>query len=191
MKYAPYQIPYGTIVPKDVRNLLAPVPASASHVGFCALRLEPIWSSLGQAAGHAAHLALQQGTTPDVRTVNVSRLQRRVHDDDAATIYVNDVPPGTRDFAAVQWWGTAGGLHGLAPEPAGSRIGKQIQGQHSEGWLNHTADLERVLEAPLGGRWLALARELGLKTDALPKVDGRATRGEWLRAAFNASRSAE
>jgi hypothetical protein len=55
--YAPYQIPYGTLVPRDVRNLLAPVPVSATHVGFCALRLEPIWSSLGQAAGHAAHLA--------------------------------------------------------------------------------------------------------------------------------------
>ena len=38
--------------------LLAPVAASASHVGFCALRLEPIWMSLGEAAGYAAHTAL-------------------------------------------------------------------------------------------------------------------------------------
>jgi hypothetical protein len=59
--YAPYQIPYGTLAPRDVRNLLAPVPVSATHVGFCALRLEPIWTSLGQAAGHAAHLVLAAG----------------------------------------------------------------------------------------------------------------------------------
>lgn len=55
---APYQIPYGTLAPREVANLLVPVAASASHAGFCGLRLEPIWMSLGQAAGHAAHLAL-------------------------------------------------------------------------------------------------------------------------------------
>lgn len=62
---APYQIPYGTIAARDVRNVLAPVPASASHVGFCALRLEHIWTSLGQAAGHAASLAYPVFLTRD------------------------------------------------------------------------------------------------------------------------------
>lgn len=187
--YAPYQIPYGTIAAKDVRNLLAPVPVSATHVGFCALRLEPIWSSLGQAAGHAAHLALAaDGARPDVRTLDVPRLQRRLHADRSATVYVNDVPPTHADFAAVQWWGTLGGLHGLAPRPTGSRLGKQIQGQHSEGWLNHTADLDRVLDAPLAQRWLAIAREAGVQAGTLPAADGRATRGAWIRAAFLAAR---
>jgi hypothetical protein len=186
--YAPYQIPYGTIAAKDVRNLLAPVSVSASHVGFCALRLEPIWSSLGQAAGHAAHLALTAGATPDVRTVNVPQLQRQLHADRSATVYVNDVPPTHADFAAVQWWGTAGGLHGLAPQPTGSRLGKQIEGQHSEGWLNHTADLDRVLDEPLARRWLALAQEIGVPTAGLPAANGRTTRGEWIRAASAAKR---
>lgn len=185
--YAPYQIPYGTIVARDVRNLLAPVPVSATHVGFCALRLEPIWTSLGQAAGHAAHLALQGGASADARKVDVAQLQRRLHADRSATIYVNDVPPGHPDFAAVQWWGAAGGLHGLAPRPEGSRLGRQIEGQHSEGWLNHTADLARVLDPQLAGRWQALARELRLSGDKLPKADGRTTRGDWIRAAFRAA----
>ncbi len=35
---APYQAPYGVIVPKDVQNLLVPVAVSSTHVGFCALR---------------------------------------------------------------------------------------------------------------------------------------------------------
>jgi len=185
--YAPYQVPYGTLVPKDVRNLLAPVPVSATHVGFCALRLEPIWAELGQAAGHAAHLALAQGETPDVRTVDVARLQRRMHADGAATIYVNDVSPKHPDFVAAQWWGSVGGLHGLAPRPAGARIGKQIQGQHSEGWLNHDAQLDRELDAGLARRWGALADELKLPVARLPKADGRTTRGDWIRAAFAAA----
>ena len=183
--YAPYQIPYGTLVPKDVRNLLAPVPVSATHVGFCALRLEPIWSSLGQAAGHAAHLALAAGPTPDVRTVDVAKLQRRLHADGSATIYVGDVLPGHADFAAVQRWASLGGLHGLAPKPAGRLLGKSIEGQHSEGWLNHNADLAKVLDAPLAARWEKLARDSGLRTGHLPKADGRATRGDWIRAAFD------
>ncbi|MEO6246619.1 MAG: FAD-dependent oxidoreductase, partial [Opitutaceae bacterium] len=182
--YAPYQVPYGTLVPKDVRNLLAPVPVSATHVGFCALRLEPIWSSLGQAAGHAAHLALTQSAAPDVRTVDVRALQRRLHADGAATIYVGDVLPAHADFAAVQWWGSMGGLHGLAPRPAGARLGKQIEGQHSEGWLNHEAGLELVLDAQLAARWASLVREGGLDAMRLPPPDGRVTRGAWIRAAY-------
>ena len=184
--YAPYQIPYGTIVAKDLSNLLSPVAASATHVGFCALRLEPIWSSLGQAAGHAAHLALSRGEAVDARTIDVGTLQRRLHADRSATIYVNDVPPDHRDFAAVQWWGTLGGLHGLAPRPSALR-GGTIQGQHSEGWLNHTADTGKALDRDLAARWLKLAEQQGIATDRLPKPDGRTTRGEWIRAAFSAA----
>jgi hypothetical protein len=185
--YAPYQVPYGTLAAKDVRNLLAPVPASSSHVGFCALRLEPIWTSLGQAAGHAAHLALAAGASPDVRTVDVARLQRRLHADGAATIYVGDVLVGHPAFAAVQWWGSIGGLHGLAPKPSGRLLGKTIEGQHSEGWLNHAADLDRALEAELHARWVKLARDAGMAIDALPNADGRTTRGSWITAAFKAA----
>ena len=172
------------IVAKDVRNLLAPVPASASHVGFCALRLEPIWTSLGQAAGHAAHLGLTMGGEVDLRRIDPAKLQRRLHADSSATIYVTDVQPGHPDFAAVQWWGTLGGLHGLAPRPTGSLLGKQIEGQHSESWLNHTADLDRVLDTALAERWIALAREHQLVTTQFPAVNGTATRGDWIRAAF-------
>lgn len=185
--HAPYQIPYGTLAPKDVRNLLAPVPASSSHIGFCALRLEPIWTSLGQAAGHAAHLTLAAGANGDVRKVDLPALQRRLHADGAATIYVGDVLTGHADFAAVQWWGALGGLHGLASKPMGRLLGKQIEGQHSEGWLNHDADLAKPLDAQLAARWEKLARTAGVTT-ALPTADGRATRGDWIRMAFAGSR---
>src|SRR5690606_18853338 len=149
---------------------------SASHIGFCALRLEPIWTSLGQAAGHAAHLALEQASTPDVRTVSVPDLQRRLHAEGSATIYVSDVPPGHPDFAAVQWWGTAGGLHGLASRSTRSLRGKTIEGQHTEAWLNHTADLSQVLDPDLARRWRMIASDLGLDPSTFPPADGQTTR---------------
>jgi hypothetical protein len=185
-----YQVPYGTIVPRDVRNLLAPVPVSATHVGFCALRYEPIWSSLGEAAGHAAHIALGQGAAPDVRSIDVARLQRRLHAAGSATLYFSDVLPGHPDFAAAQWWGALGGFHDLAPRPPGKDFrdlfGPQIRGQYYQACRNHEAALERVLDAELARKWKALARENGLATVDLPAADGRTTRGDWLRAAFPA-----
>lgn len=190
VSYAPYQIPYGTIVAKDVRNLLAPVPVSASHIGFCALRLEPIWSSLGQAAGHAAHLALEAGEKLDLRTISVRKLQRRLHKDNGATIYVADVLPGSPDFQAVQWWGSLGGLHGLALRPAGRLLGPPIAGQHSQSWLNHDAGLSLTLDPTVAQRWQALAREAGVPMDRLPAADGTTTRGDWIRAAFAESMAA-
>lgn len=87
----------------------------------------------------------------------------------------------------MQGWGSVGGLHGLAAKPAGRLLGKAIEGQPSEGWLNHAADLGRVLDAELAARWLKIAREAGVAVEALPKAEGRTTRGAWIVAAFKAS----
>jgi hypothetical protein len=170
------------LLPRDFENLLVPVAMSASHVGFCALRLEPIWMSLGEAAGHAAHLAHVKKTS--IAQVPVPELQARLHASGAATIYVSDVPPSHPDFAAVQWWGTAGGLHGLAPEQAGVR-GKNIVGQYYEAFPHHTAALETMLDAATAARWQKIAGELGIAADALPSAKA-ITRGEWIRKAWAA-----
>jgi hypothetical protein len=176
---SPYQVPYGVLVPNEVENLLVPVAASSSHVGFCALRLEPIWTSLGQAAGHAAHLALKEKTA--VQKVSVPRLQRLLHAEGSATIYVSDVPPGAPLFAAVQWLATQGGLHGLAPAGLkhGQR-GKNIVGQYFEAYPGHEFQPDEPVTAELAEKWLALldARlRSRLAKDAQFKPDGRLTRG--------------
>lgn len=179
----PYQIPYGVLLAPGMENLLVPGAVSSSHVGFCALRLEPIWMSLGQAAGHAAHLARSKRRA--VQRVSVPELQARLHKAGGATIYVSDVLPGHPDFTAVQWWGTAGGLHGLAPTPEkpGQR-GKNIIGQYFEAFPGHAAELDKPLDDAIATSWQALAAKLSLDATKLPKADGKLTRGAWLRAAW-------
>jgi hypothetical protein len=180
---APYQIPYGVMIPKGYENLLVTGAVSASHVGFCAIRMEPIWMSLGEAAGHAAHLARRKHGM--VQTVSVRKIQELLHAEGAATVYVSDVLPGNPDFVAVQWWGTAGGLHGLAatPEKPGQR-GKNIFSQYYETFPGHAAELDKPLDPELATQWQKLANDLNIDVLALPKADGKTTRGAWLRAAW-------
>lgn len=186
----PYQVPYGALLPRDVGNLLVPVAASSSHVGFCALRLEPVWTSLGQAAGHAAALALEQQT--DCQDVNVSKLQRHLHQDGSATIYVSDVLPGDADFELVQWWGTAGGLHGLYPDVTNPKPrGSRIISQYSTASPHHEAALNRPLSENVHRRWNQLAADLGLATDRLPAPADGVTRGDFVRAAWKLQKARE
>lgn len=171
-RIAPYQIPYGVLTPRAVTNLLVPTAASSSHVGFCALRLEPIWMSLGQAAGHAAALAVESGSA--VQEVPAAAVRRRVWKEGGASIYVSDVPPEHADFEAVQWWGSLGGLHGLEP-PQESRRGPNIRGQYFEAFPGHEAKLNVELTDDLRARWSEIASV---------DLPAGATRGDWIRQAW-------
>lgn len=56
-----YQIPYRIMIPETLDGVIVPVAVSASHVAFSTVRMEPTWMALGQAAGTAAHIALDLG----------------------------------------------------------------------------------------------------------------------------------
>lgn len=60
----PAQIPWRSLLPQGVDNLIVPVCLSATHVAWGAVRLEPVWMMTGEAAGFAAALAKEHGTTP-------------------------------------------------------------------------------------------------------------------------------
>lgn len=59
---APYEIAYGSIVPRkaECENLLVPVCVSSSHMAFGSIRMEPVFMILGQSAATAACLSIDQ-----------------------------------------------------------------------------------------------------------------------------------
>ncbi len=182
---APYQIPLGVLLPRECDNLLVPVACSSSHVGFCALRLEPIWIALGEASGVAAHVAIE--SDQPLSAIPVPRVQRLLHQQRAATIYTSDVGIDSRDFRAVQWWGTLGGFHGLnAPEGKYGQRGTNLRGQYYRAYPGHQVELDKPLSDDLRTHWLRLASEQGI--DAQPLRSAR-TRGEFLRAAWRFSKA--
>jgi ribulose 1,5-bisphosphate synthetase/thiazole synthase len=68
------RLPYGSLLPKNVENLLvAGRCISAEEQAMGQLRLIPVCSATGQAAGTAAAIALNQGITP--RELDVPLLQ--------------------------------------------------------------------------------------------------------------------
>lgn len=56
----PYEIAYGSLVPKKGQcdNLLVPVCVSSSHIAFGSIRMEPVFMILGESAATAAVLAI-------------------------------------------------------------------------------------------------------------------------------------
>jgi hypothetical protein len=74
----PYEIAFGTILPKkdQTDNLLVPVCLSASHVAYSSVRMEPQYMMMGQAAGVAAALAIQEKTS--VQDVSIKALQTKL-----------------------------------------------------------------------------------------------------------------
>jgi hypothetical protein len=196
----PFQMPYRIMVPVEMDALLVPVAVSASHVGYSAIRMEPAWTALGQAAGLAAAMSVKEGV--EARALDVARLQRRLHELGAMTIYVPDLdperrvpkpawdPPGhfsaripswterSRYFQAVQYFGTRGFFHDLAGSegirPAGPNV---ATGQWRIAITGHDAGLSRPIDPALAARWLGLA---GANPRADLVADGRLTRGEFL-----------
>lgn len=69
-----YQIPYTILVPRDIDNLLvAGRCVSVDHEALGSLRVMPQCGVLGEAAGTASVLSIQDNTTP--RSIDIKKLQ--------------------------------------------------------------------------------------------------------------------
>ena len=74
----PYPVSYRSIVPKkeECSNLLVPLCLSASHVAYGSIRMEPVFMILGQSAGTASVMAMDEGIV--VQDVDYTKLKARL-----------------------------------------------------------------------------------------------------------------
>jgi hypothetical protein len=74
----PYQIAYGSLVPKkeQCENLLVPVCVSSSHIAFGSIRMEPVFMIIGQSAATAAAMAIDAEIA--VQDVPYAKLRERL-----------------------------------------------------------------------------------------------------------------
>lgn len=77
----PYQIAYGSLIPKQgqTANLLVPVAMSASHIAFGSIRMEPVFMILGQSAATAAALSIDHRVT--VQNLDYQKLRDQLLED--------------------------------------------------------------------------------------------------------------
>ncbi len=104
----PAQVPYRSLLPQGIDNLLVPVCLSATHVAWGAVRLEPVWMQTGEAAGFAAALARKQKTTP--AKLDADLLVRTLIARGQLVSFFNDLSVADRQpwAAAAQYFGTKG-----------------------------------------------------------------------------------
>ena len=96
----PYQIPYGVMVPKLHKGILFPVGISSTHIAMCTVRMEPVWSALGQAAGVAAALAIDNDQ--ELGDVEISQIQDELVKQGCVLFFYTDLPRSAPAFEAVQ-----------------------------------------------------------------------------------------
>jgi hypothetical protein len=74
----PYPISYRSIIPKqsECSNLLVPVCLSASHIAFGSIRMEPVFMVLGQSAGVAAAMAVENNL--ELQNIDVKHIQKEL-----------------------------------------------------------------------------------------------------------------
>ena len=90
----PYQISYGSLVPKkeQAANLMVPVCLSSSHIAYGSIRMEPVFMILGQSAATAAAMAIDSGIA--VQDVPYGKLRARLLADGQVLEYA--APAGRR-----------------------------------------------------------------------------------------------
>ena len=104
----PAQLPWSALLPKELDNLVVPVCLSSTHVAWGAVRLEPVWMQMGEAAGVAIALAQRQGTTPG--QLDSELLVRTLAERRFLLSFFNDIKVDAAEewVPAAQYFGTKG-----------------------------------------------------------------------------------
>lgn len=93
----PYEIAYGSLVPKkgQADNLLVPVCVSSTHIAFGSIRMEPVFMILGQSAATAAVMAIEAGIP--VQDVPYEKLKEQLLKDGQVLHYTGPASPSGLD----------------------------------------------------------------------------------------------
>jgi flavin-dependent dehydrogenase len=186
----PAQVPYRSLLPRGVDNLLVPVALSASHVGWGSIRLEPVWMQTGEAAGFAAALAVKNQTTP--AELNPDLLLRALVGNRVMVSFFNDGDVASDEpcVPAVQYFGTKGFFHSYdarAGEPLKLATGKMWADAFARLKDGDPNEVARAVAAAEAGdsKPMTAAEFAALLPGASVKVDAAFTRGEALRLLFS------
>ncbi|MBI2686966.1 MAG: FAD-dependent oxidoreductase [Acidobacteria bacterium] len=106
----PYQIPYGVMVPRNRKGLLVPVAISSTHVAMSTVRMEPVWSALGHAAGVAA--ALANSANVELAAVPPSAIQKTLLTQGSKLFFYMDVGASAKEFEAIEQLSLLGAVDG-------------------------------------------------------------------------------
>jgi len=79
--FSPYPISYRSLLPQreEATNLIVPVCMSASHIAYGSIRMEPVFMLLGQVAGLASVISLDQDKP--LHEVDYSLINKAMNDD--------------------------------------------------------------------------------------------------------------
>lgn len=174
----PAQVPYRSLLPKGIDNLLVPVCLSATHVAWGAVRLEPVWMQIGEAAGVAATLAIKRKLPP--AQIDTTQLVRGLCKRRCMVTFFNDVDVSAKDddrIPAAEFFGTQGFFSSYDARldvPVTEAIAKVWQ----EGFV-------KLQAGSLQPRELAAAVHRAEATDSVP---GSESRGAVLLKYWNALR---
>lgn len=104
----PGQVPYRSLLPQGIDNLLVPVCLSCTHVAWGTVRLEPTWMNIAESAGYAAALAIQTKVTP--AALNTDLLVRKLASSHIMISFFNDLDVSASDprIPAAQYFATKG-----------------------------------------------------------------------------------
>lgn len=88
----PYEIDYRALIPREdeCANLIVPVCLAASHIAYGSIRMESVFMILGQSAGTAAALAVEEGIS--VQQVPYGKLKNHLERDGQ----ILKMPPSSR-----------------------------------------------------------------------------------------------
>jgi hypothetical protein len=186
----PAQIPYRSLLPQGVDNLLVPVCLSATHVAWGAVRLEPVFMQVGEAAGVAAALSVKNQTTPG--ELASEKLSRELCSRKFMVAFFNDIDASSDDSQvnAAEYFGTRGFFADYD-----ARLGAPLKTATAAAWIDGLAQLRagrlqpnelalNVAEAEQTTETIdaqTFASQAKLSLDAKEKASSPITRGAALR----------